>query len=100
MRPGSLLVDTGRGQLVDVDALVAALDAGRPGALTLDGLPDDPRIPPGLAGREDVLITPHAALSPVDSVAGVRRRATDELVRVLSGEAPLDPYPPEPPVTA
>jgi D-3-phosphoglycerate dehydrogenase len=94
MRPGSLLVNTGRGRLVDVDALVAALDSGRPGAAALDVLPDEPHIPPSLAERDDVLITPHVAFSSVESVAEVRRRATEDLVRVLTGAEPRDPYPP------
>jgi len=89
MRPGSLLVNTGRGALVDVDALAAALDAGRPGSAALDVLPDEPAVPPALAGREDVLITPHVAFSSVESVAEVRRRATEDLVRVLQGAEPL-----------
>ena len=93
MRPGSLLVNTGRGRLVDVDALVAALDAGRPGAAALDVLPDEPDVPPALASRDDVLITPHVAFASAESVAEVRRRAAEDLVRVLRGEAPLDPYP-------
>jgi D-3-phosphoglycerate dehydrogenase len=93
MRPGSLLVNTGRGRLVDPDALAAALDAGRPAAAALDVLPDEPHVPASLAGRDDVLITPHVAFASVESVAEVRRRATEDLVRVLSGEAPLHPYP-------
>jgi D-3-phosphoglycerate dehydrogenase / 2-oxoglutarate reductase len=93
MRPGSLLVNTGRGRLVDVDALAAALDAGRPGAAALDVLPDEPHVPAVLAGRDDVLITPHVAFASVESVAEVRRRATEDLVRVLRGEPPLHPYP-------
>lgn len=93
MRPGSLLVNTGRGRLVDIDALVAALDAGRPGAVALDVLPDEPQVPAALAGRNDVLITPHVAFASIESVAEVRRRATEDLVRVLEGESPLNPYP-------
>ncbi len=93
MRPGSLLVNTGRGRLVDVEALAAALDAGRPGAAALDVLPDEPHVPPSLVAREDVLVTPHVAFASVESVAEVRRRATEDLVRVLRGETPLDPYP-------
>jgi D-3-phosphoglycerate dehydrogenase len=92
MQPGSLLVNTGRGHLVDVDALAAALDSGRPGAAALDVLPDEPYVPPSLAAREGVLLTPHVAFASVESVAEVRRRATQDLVRVLRGEAPLDPY--------
>lgn len=94
MRRGSLLVNTGRGRLVDASALAAALDAGRPGAAALDVLPDEPSVPAALAGRDDVLITPHVAFSSVESVAEVRRRATEDLVRVLRGEAPYDPWPP------
>ncbi len=93
MRPGSLLVNTGRGRLVDVDALAAALDSSRPGAAALDVLPDEPHVPPSLAARDDVLVTPHVAFASVESVAEVRRRAAEDLVRVLRGETPLDPYP-------
>ncbi len=93
MRPGSLLVNTGRGRLVDVDALVAALDAGRPGAAALDVLPEEPYVPPSLAARDDVLVTPHVAFASIESVAEVRRRATEDLVRVLRGQSPLDPWP-------
>lgn len=92
MRPGSLLVNTGRGHLVDVDALVAALDAGRPGAAALDVVPGEPEVPAVLLGRDDVCLTPHVAFSSVASIAEVRRRATEDVVRVLRGERPLDPY--------
>lgn len=94
MRPGSLLVNTGRGRLLDPEALGAALDAGRPGAAALDVVPDEPHVPAALAAREDVLITPHAAFSSIESVAEVRRRACDDVVRVLRGEPPRDPYDP------
>jgi len=90
MRRGSLLVNTGRGRLVDIDALVAALDAGRPGAAALDVLPDEPHVPPSLVDRDDVLVTPHVAFASVESVAEVRRRATEDRVRVLRAEQPVD----------
>lgn len=93
MRPGSLLVNTGRGRLLDVDALVAALETGRPGAAALDVVPDEPQVPAVLAARDDVLVTPHAAFASIESIAEVRRRAAEDAVRVLRGEAPLDPYP-------
>lgn len=94
MREGSLLVNTARGAVVDVDALVAGLDAGRPGAAALDVLPHEPEIPAALAGRTDVVVTPHVAFSSVQSVAELRRRATEDLVRVLRGEPPHHPFPP------
>lgn len=93
MRPGSLLVNTSRGAVVDVDALAAALDVGRPGAAALDVLPDEPHVPPALAGREEVVLTPHVAFSSVQSVRELRRRAVEDAVRVLRGEPARDPYP-------
>ena len=61
-RPGLVLVNTARGALLDVDAAVAALDAGRLGGLGVDVFPTEPW--PRLAavrGRPDLCFTPHAA---------------------------------------
>lgn len=91
MRPGSLLVNTSRGGLIDVDALAIALDLGRPGFAALDVLPDEPHVPDVLR-RDDVLITPHVAFSSVQSVQELRQRATEDLIRVITGQAPLHPY--------
>jgi phosphoglycerate dehydrogenase-like enzyme len=62
MRPDAWLVNVGRGTLVDTDALVAALDAGRLGGAGLDVTDPEP-LPAGhpLWAHERVLITPHVA---------------------------------------
>lgn len=84
MREGSLLVNTSRGRIVDVDALVAGLAEGRPAFAALDVLPDEPVVPTALAHRDDVLITPHVAFSSVQSVEELRRRATASILDVLT----------------
>jgi D-3-phosphoglycerate dehydrogenase len=100
MRPGALLVNTSRGSLVDVDALARALEHGRPGAAALDVLPDEPAVPPALAGNPNVILTPHVAFSSDASVTELRVRATEDLLRVLRGEPPLHPVlPPSGPST-
>lgn len=97
MVPGALLVNTARGALVDVDALVVGLRSGRPGAAALDVLPHEPEVPTVLRdamdGPEavDVVLTPHVAFSSTASVTELRVRATEDLLRVLRGEAPLHP---------
>ncbi|AVV44859.1 C-terminal binding protein [Streptomyces sp. ID05-04B] len=88
MKPGGLLVNVSRGGLVDTDAVVRALDAGQLDGAALDVLESEPHVPAGLLRQPGALITPHVAFSSDASVAELRRRAAEDVVRVLAGEAP------------
>ena len=60
MRPDAILVNTARSALVDMEALPAALDAGRPAIAALDVYDDEPLVTGNpLAGRRDVVLSPH-----------------------------------------
>ena len=60
MRPDSILVNTARSALIDMAALPAALDAGRPGIAALDVYDDEPLAKDfALAKRDNVVLTPH-----------------------------------------
>jgi phosphoglycerate dehydrogenase-like enzyme len=95
MRPGSLLINTARGAVVDIDALPAALRAGRPGGAGLDVLPQEPpdpdheliaawRLQPTwLAGR--LLLSPHAAFFSPESIRDLRFKAAATVRDALSG---------------
>jgi D-3-phosphoglycerate dehydrogenase len=91
MRPGALLVNTSRGSVVDLDAVMDALEGGRLGGVALDVLPDEPRVPQRLLEQNNVLLTPHVAFSSTASVLELRTRATRDLLRVLAGEPPHHP---------
>jgi D-3-phosphoglycerate dehydrogenase len=91
MRDGALLVNVSRGGLVDTAALIGALDAGRVGGAALDVLEAEPAVDPALLAHPNVVITPHVAFSSDESVEELRTKAAEEVVRVLSGQAPHYP---------
>ncbi|HVS77141.1 MAG TPA: C-terminal binding protein [Steroidobacteraceae bacterium] len=88
MKPGAFVVNVSRGAVIDTRALIDALESGRLSGAALDVLEDEPRVPRGLL-RPDVILTPHVAFSSEASVREVRRKTSEEVVRVLCGERPL-----------
>lgn len=89
MRPGSYLVNTARGAVLDVDAALAALDRGTLAGLALDVLPVEP-VPAGsrLTTHPRVILTPHAAFYSVESEEELRRKAAQNLVTWLATGRP------------
>lgn len=73
--PRGALVNVARGSIVDEPALLAALQEGRLGGAALDVFEDEPHVPPGLLGRDNVITTPHIA-----SATHETRRAMGDLM--------------------
>jgi D-3-phosphoglycerate dehydrogenase len=91
MRPGALLVNASRGGVVDTSALVDALERGLIGGAALDVVEGEPGPDQRLLDQSNVIVTPHVAFSSDVSIQELRRRASEEVVRVLSGSAPEQP---------
>jgi D-3-phosphoglycerate dehydrogenase / 2-oxoglutarate reductase len=89
MKPGALLVNVGRGSVVDTAALIDALERGHLGAAALDVLETEPTPAPGLL-RDDVVITPHVAFTSDASLRDLRTTCAEEAVRVLTGGVPVN----------
>jgi D-3-phosphoglycerate dehydrogenase / 2-oxoglutarate reductase len=88
MRRGSFLVNAARGQLVDVDAVVAALDSGQLAGAALDVLPHEPPNPTAIPRHPRMIVTPHAAWFSPKAEREVVRKATSALRAALSGGVP------------
>ena len=86
MKKGSKLINAARGTVVDIDALVAALDSGHVAAAALDVFPVEPKtatdefVSP-LRGRDNVILTPHVAGSTQEAQTNIGREVAEKLVR-------------------
>ncbi|MCG7361663.1 D-glycerate dehydrogenase [Roseomonas sp. ACRSG] len=92
LRPGAIVVNTGRGSTVDDSALCAALESGHLRAAGLDVFDGEPRIFEGYHSAPNVVLLPHLGSATVETRDAMGFRALDNVDAVLlRGEAP--PYP-------
>lgn len=82
MRPGAILLNSARGGLVDEQALLDALDAGKLGGVWFDAFWQEPYSGP-LAGHPGALLTPHAATYTRQCRLAMESRAVENLLRDL-----------------
>ncbi len=90
LRPDAILVNAARGDVVDEEALVAALEAGQLGGAALDVYEHEPSVHPGLRAREDVVLLPHQGSGTVESRVAMGARALENLRDYFAGRPPRD----------
>jgi len=88
MKPGSYLINTARGGIVDHDALADALDAGRLAGAGLDVYPHEPQVPPALLGLENVVLLPHLGSANAETRIAMGMKALANIEAFAKG-APL-----------
>ena len=67
MKDGVRIVNCARGELIDLEALAAALDSGKVAGAALDVFPSEPTTEHPLFGRDDVVVTPHLGASTAEA---------------------------------
>lgn len=89
MRPGSVLVNCARGAVVDLDALLAALEDGRLRAAAIDVVAEEPPPPHSASARAlahpKIVATPHLGGSTYEALERIALELAEDVVRVLGG---------------
>jgi D-3-phosphoglycerate dehydrogenase / 2-oxoglutarate reductase len=95
MKRSAYLVNTARGPVIDEAALAQALDQKLIAGAALDVMEKEPPGTSPLFGRDNIIVTPHASFYSEESLVDLQTKAAEEVVRVLSGQAPRNPVNPE-----
>ena len=91
MKPGSILVNTARGGLVDSAAVAEGLASGHLGGAGLDVFEDEPGVPRVLLEAPNAVLTPHIGSATFRARDEMARLAASNVIEVLEGRDPLTP---------
>jgi D-3-phosphoglycerate dehydrogenase / 2-oxoglutarate reductase len=95
MRPGALVVNCGRGGVIDEEALLAALETGHLGGAALDVFEEEPTRSLALVRHPRVVATPHLGAQTREAQVRIARETAESLLAALAGEIPETAVNPE-----
>lgn len=86
MKPTSLLVNTSRAELIEAEALLAALNRGRPGMAAIDVFESEPILQGhALLRLENCICTPHIGYVELDNYEVLFSTAFENVVNFIKG---------------
>lgn len=86
MKPGSYLINTARGGIVDHDALAEALRSGHLAGAGLDVYPNEPQVPKALLGLENAVLLPHLGSANIETRIAMGMKALANIEAFARGE--------------
>jgi lactate dehydrogenase-like 2-hydroxyacid dehydrogenase len=95
MKPSAFVINTARGPVVDEEAMVQALQAGRLAGAGLDVFENEPRVHPALMAMDSVTLMPHVASATGETRLRMAQLAATNLLAALRGERPPNLVNPE-----
>jgi lactate dehydrogenase-like 2-hydroxyacid dehydrogenase len=87
---GAIVVNTARGDLVDDEALIAALHSGQVGAAGIDVFQGEPNLNAAYRSLENAFLLPHMGSATIETREAMGFRALDNVDAVLSGRPARD----------
>jgi len=87
LKPGAIVLNCARGEVVDQEALAEALRTGRVAAAGVDVFPNEPAHTSPLFGLPNVVLTPHIGGSSREALAAVGEMISTTTLAALRGEA-------------
>ena len=87
---GAIVVNTARGDIVDDDALIAALSSGKLAAAGLDVFKGEPAIDPRYRSLDNVFLLPHIGSATPGTRSAMAHKCIDNLEQFFRGERPTD----------
>lgn len=91
--PDGVIVNIGRGSIVDTDALVHALVSGTISGAGLDVLEGEPKVPKSIIGLKNLIMTPHIAGNCPEAAIAKLELYMQNVELCLNRNAPLTPVP-------
>lgn len=95
MKPGSFLINSARGPMVDEKALVRALQKGTIAGAGLDVFENEPAIEPDLLNMENVVLLPHIGSGSWQTRTRMATMASENIVAYAAGQRPPNLVNPE-----
>ncbi len=90
LKPGAVIINTGRGELVDTSAVLAALDSGHLAGYATDVMEQEPPPPDHpLLAHPKAIVTAHIGSRTYESVPRQAMKATNNLIHFLEGEGEI-----------
>jgi glyoxylate reductase len=90
MKKGAILVNTSRGSIVELNAVITALESGQLSGAVLDVFEDEPNVPAQLKKMKNVILTPHIAGGTLNAREACVRCAVKNVAQVLKGNKPVN----------
>ncbi len=90
MKPSAYLINTARGDVVDNQALIAALGDKSIAGAGLDVYEGEPALDPGFLKLENAVLLPHLGSASLETRIAMGRRVLENLSAYLAGKAPGD----------